>query len=269
MRNPDRIDIFRSEVSIKDLEKRWNVTATDYCPLKFYTYWEKYPDQRVGQALINCGMVEGSFTTWSDEDVNILKDLGINIKPLLQWTSYYDKDKNLLDKPIKRTVEELDTDHIEAIMSDYEKKIQPLTEDYVNAFKEILEERKALTIKPVEHDVCKHLKVCEYDSLMKTRERAVEIPFLSFPNDWEVKIIPPFGGAAIRFIVKKRDYKASIYLDFDDMLGCHGSPYWEVYPVDGDTERVDKDNVEGLMQAIRNSLASQEKAEVKQELIAA
>jgi len=98
----------------------------------------------------------------------------------------------------------------------------------------------------------------EYDKSMKTRERIKEMPFISFPINWLVRIIPPFGGACIRFHVREKDANkddvVSIYLDMDDNLGSCGEPYWEVYPYNGDTFRCGKDEIDELLKAIQQSL---------------
>lgn len=72
------------------------------------------------------------------------------------------------------------------------------------------------------------------------RKWMTEIPFIKWPADWEVKAVPPMAGAIIRYHVKTPktgDNFFSIYLDCYEELGIFGGPYWEVYPVDGDTAR--------------------------------
>ena len=68
------------------------------------------------------------------------------------------------------------------------------------------------------------------------RELAIEwrdkIPTLNFPSEWNVQIIPPFGGAIVRFVVKSNDKEISVYLDGYDILGYRGQPYWEAYPIE-------------------------------------
>lgn len=89
----------------------------------------------------------------------------------------------------------------------------------------------------------------EYEKWMEA------IPDITFPGDWKVKIIPPFGGALIRFRVKKGERKVSVYFDAYDQLGVMGVPYWEIYPnAYGDTERYLMDDVEGLVEGINDAL---------------
>ena len=82
-----------------------------------------------------------------------------------------------------------------------------------------------------------------------------EIPELTFPSDWRVKVIPPFSGAIVRFRVLKGDKSVSVYLDCYDSLGCFGSPYWEIYPYEDDTYRCGINETQDLMRAIEKSLA--------------
>lgn len=57
-----------------------------------------------------------------------------------------------------------------------------------------------------------------------------EIPPLHFKPEWDVRIIPPFGGAMMRFTVDHNGRHVSVYCDFFEMLGFYGEPYWEMYP---------------------------------------
>lgn len=64
-----------------------------------------------------------------------------------------------------------------------------------------------------------------------------EVPPIKFDPEWAVKIIPPFGGAMARFLVEANGNRVSVYLDVNGSLGFMQEPYWEVYPVDGNTAR--------------------------------
>ena len=86
------------------------------------------------------------------------------------------------------------------------------------------------------------------------REWGDKIPALQFDPEWMVKIIPPFTGAMVRFMVRSGDKTASVYLDCHDSLGCMGEPYWEVYPIDGDTGRCLMAETDELMALIRQSI---------------
>ena len=92
----------------------------------------------------------------------------------------------------------------------------------------------------------------------KWRELATDIPELQFPSDWKIRIIPPFGGATVRFTVDYDLAHVSIYLDHYSRLGCMDYPYWEIYPaVGGDTDRFKMQDTEELLKAIEESLAYQ------------
>ena len=75
-----------------------------------------------------------------------------------------------------------------------------------------------------------------YDRAFECLRWVEEIPYLKFKEGWEVKIIPPFGGATIRFCVKANDKSVSVYLDCYDQLGIMHEPYWEIY-ANGEIER--------------------------------
>lgn len=81
-----------------------------------------------------------------------------------------------------------------------------------------------------------------------------EIPFIEFPRGWKVAVIPPFGGALARFLVKKKNgHKVSVYLDWYARLGAMNHPYWEVYPHGGDVFRCHVNDTDALIQAIKES----------------
>ncbi len=98
----------------------------------------------------------------------------------------------------------------------------------------------------------------QYDEVMESRKWTDEIPFIQFPSDWQIKIVPPFAGAVIRFLIKKSAAQVSIYLDCYGKLGCMNEPYWEVYPADnGDTFRCYLNEIDLLLDAIQKSLTQQ------------
>lgn len=81
-----------------------------------------------------------------------------------------------------------------------------------------------------------------------------QIPYLVFPADWQVRIIPPFAGAVCRFNARLKGQKGhgvSVYLDWHENLGFFGGkPYWEAYPIDDNNERFALDKVKDLIKAI-------------------
>lgn len=100
--------------------------------------------------------------------------------------------------------------------------------------------------------------VYEAERTMEYSKWTKEIPLISFPSDWQIKITPPFAAAIVRFQVKKGDAFISVYLDCYDNLGCYGEPYWEIYPYKEDTFRCDMADVEGLLKAITESIEQQD-----------
>ena len=98
-------------------------------------------------------------------------------------------------------------------------------------------------------------KLFEWDKWSK------EIPRLNFNSDWNVRIIPPFGGAIIRFNCEKNGNHADVYLDCYDELGYFGSPYWEIYPYDNDVYRCGINETEELLQRISEVLEGTDKME--------
>lgn len=104
------------------------------------------------------------------------------------------------------------------------------------------------------------LAVNQIENVFEWRKWIEKIPYIQFPEHWLVEIIPPFGGAIVRFWVRHKDnekVEVSVYLDCYDMLGCVGEPYWEVYPYDGDVYRCKMDNITELLEAIEYCLQQQ------------
>jgi hypothetical protein len=94
----------------------------------------------------------------------------------------------------------------------------------------------------------------------KWRESIQQIPYISFKEGWEVSIIPPFGGAMARFLVREKSNqkgRVSVYLDYFDNLGCVGKPYWEVYPIGNDTARHLLNETDDLVKTIEQALIEQ------------
>lgn len=92
----------------------------------------------------------------------------------------------------------------------------------------------------------------EMEKTFEWKKWTDEIPFIKFPKDWEVKIIPPFAGAVVRFLVNTPKRKRiSVYLDCYENLGYFGGPHWEVYPdKDDNNARFAMSDTEGLLKCI-------------------
>lgn len=85
-----------------------------------------------------------------------------------------------------------------------------------------------------------------------------EIPFINFPNHFQVQMIPS-NGALIRFRVRQsttpEKHAVSIYLDAYEALGIFGEPYWEIYPVENEEcARCPMNDTNNLLKEIQNSL---------------
>jgi hypothetical protein len=101
------------------------------------------------------------------------------------------------------------------------------------------------------------LKISEVEFLQEYEKWKKEIPFLKFQPDWEVKMIPPLGGAIVRFLIRRGKNHVSVYLDCYDRLGAMDKPYWEVYPhKDADTFRCGIKNTKSLLEAIERGLGN-------------
>lgn len=77
--------------------------------------------------------------------------------------------------------------------------------------------------------------ISKYESLQEYRKWMKEIPALHFEKEWDVKIIPPFGGAVIRFCIDYNGKHVSVYFDAYSELGWvvdenkNPIPYFEYY----------------------------------------
>ena len=102
------------------------------------------------------------------------------------------------------------------------------------------------------------LDIGKYERSEQWMEWLPHIPTINFPDNWEVQIIPPFGGALIRFRVKLKGSSntdlVSICLDVYDRLGFVQKPYWELYPHDDGCFRCLMAETDELLEAIKHTL---------------
>lgn len=98
------------------------------------------------------------------------------------------------------------------------------------------------------------IKRFEVEKEENWREWCQKIPYIKFKKEWNIKLIPPFAGAMVRFLIEMNNKNVSVYLDCYDGLGYFGEPYWEVYHVDDYVGRVAMNDVDGLMALIETSL---------------
>lgn len=102
-------------------------------------------------------------------------------------------------------------------------------------------------------------KYYELEKTFEWKEWINKIPYIQFPPSWQVKAIPPFAAALIRYAIKTPDIDdfVSVYLDAWEALGFwDGKPYWEIYnSCIGEPMRFDMDDVKGLLEGIESILA--------------
>lgn len=103
--------------------------------------------------------------------------------------------------------------------------------------------------------------ISKYEQLQECKKWMREIPALHFEKEWDVKIIPPFGGAVIRFWIYYNGKHVSVYFDAYSELGFvyddndNPIPYFEYY--DGEEcYRYYMDESEKMMEDIKNYLNS-------------
>ena len=97
----------------------------------------------------------------------------------------------------------------------------------------------------------------KYSDVMEHEKWLKEIPYIRFQSDWDIKVSPPFGGAVVRFLIRKVGAEVSVYLDCYDMLGYVEEPYWEVYPHGSDVARCYMNDTESLIELIKQSITEQ------------
>ena len=158
MRPVERINNFLNKVSWSDLAIKWNLTHDLHQHLyliykNFFDenydnvikYWKENSDQRIGQVLINLGVVPDNLKIWNDEEDDILLDQGFAPEEVLFWGRNYDKDMNLLPKTEYILIKNLDSDHINSIYDYVFKRGGRLSEKYMIAFKNTLKSREEST----------------------------------------------------------------------------------------------------------------------------
>jgi hypothetical protein len=106
----------------------------------FVRYWEENPDLRFGQLMFNLGL-EFFDPVYHKEESQILFQCGYPISKCIQWTSLLDKDKNMLDKPVNRFIDELDTDHLLTMVEEHNTGKRYYNEAIIQIFLDELESR--------------------------------------------------------------------------------------------------------------------------------
>lgn len=114
-------------------------------------------------------------------------------------------------------------------------------------------------MKNMKDDINKTLILSKAEQIHDFRGWANRLPTFHFDKEWDVKIIPPFAGAIIRFTIDYKNKHVSVYFDGYSELGyvCNEEekpiPYFEYY--DGeDTYRYCLNEADKMMDDIRNFL---------------
>ena len=98
------------------------------------------------------------------------------------------------------------------------------------------------------------LKRYQIESQEQWKEWDRKMPKLHFKSEWAVKIIPPFGGAMVRFTIDYNGKHVSVYFDAFDRLGWVSKPYWEVYDFNEGPYRFLENEVDEMMEYIEKCL---------------
>lgn len=89
----------------------------------------------------------------------------------------------------------------------------------------------------------------------RLRSWYTKIPHVPFQPEWDVRAVPAFGGAIVRYRIQHMGADISVYLDAYDALGCVGKPYWQIYPdANGDAERFLMADVGDLVSGIADAI---------------
>ncbi len=150
MRPIERIPNFIEKVNWDVLEQRWDVDLP--MPLRaklnkdgsIYKYWLKDPDLRFGQLLINLQLVPDKLRIWNDEEVDILRDQGLEDREILFWGRTMDENRNSLPKIQWILIKDMSTEHINAILEDVVNNRFNVRNDYLKAFETELTLRRLL-----------------------------------------------------------------------------------------------------------------------------
>lgn len=128
MRPKERIKPFLVKVDLKRLlTKIWKITDeenVDHYITKINNnieelteQWLTYSDWRFSQLLVNNGYIPNKSGLWYyDEEYDILEALGYDKAECYYWGINFDKDNNELPETIYKPINELETDHLNAIL---------------------------------------------------------------------------------------------------------------------------------------------------------
>lgn len=125
MRSKNRIPIILENID-------WNIFLTDMYGKdydkdilsliivnlsKWKKYWTEHYDQRIGQALINFGVIPDNFNAWNTEGIDWMIDNKlVEPRDILYWGVNFTKNMDKLHKTEWRLIKDLDTGHIQAVL---------------------------------------------------------------------------------------------------------------------------------------------------------
>ena len=131
MRPPERIPIFLNLVDWNKLLFNFKIFKyqddIDKTCFKIYKnldlikqYWADNPDLRISQVLVNTNIIRNVPGNWYyREDKTWLDEQGIAPSEHYYWISRVDKEGNMLKKPKFSLVKDLEKNHLENIINDY------------------------------------------------------------------------------------------------------------------------------------------------------
>lgn len=101
---------------------------------EFYDYWSENYDQRLGQALINFGLIQDNLLIWIKEEVEWLIDKGyLNPEDIIFWRVNYNIDGTRKEETEYRLLKDLGINHIKNIIKffgDNVNRIEPIILNY-------------------------------------------------------------------------------------------------------------------------------------------
>lgn len=78
---------------------------------------------------------------------------------------------------------------------------------------------RKMEVKNINDEVNKTLYIAKVEQIHEYRKWCSNLPYFNFDKEWDVKIIPPFAGAIIRFYIKHGNKDVSVYFDGYSELG--------------------------------------------------
>ena len=148
MRHKERINNFLKKVDWDKLYKEWDVENSKPEGWKdfeqyFLEYWNENPDQRIGQVLVNLGILPDRVPIYYAEESDILMNQGYAPEECIFWTSIYDKNGDLMSSPKSNLICDISIEHIENILSYMVENNKHISENTRRAFNNVLKQKSA------------------------------------------------------------------------------------------------------------------------------